>query len=414
MLARGEDVVSLCVGEPDFDPPAAILAASHKAVDNGLTRYTAVSGTTPLRKAISKHLLDRKGVAYTIDEILVCNGAKQAVFEAVLATVRPGDEVLIPSPYWPSYPEIVKMAGGTPIIVETAREDGYLLRPEALAAALSAKTRMLIFCNPSNPTGAVHGVAAVEALAAVLATHEHGGQVWVLADEIYERLVYDGAECPAFAAARGGAMWQRTLTVNGFSKAYAMTGFRLGYLAAPERVVRACAKLQGQITSCASSVAQAAGVAALEEVPWRGVLQPLVAELQAKRDMAFARLQGIPGVVLPRSPPAGAFYLLPEVDSFFGRVSGGGSANGAGASSGQAKRKMTKPEAKGRKAGSRGGALLTDSTAFCLALLEEAGVALVPGAAFGTPKTVRISYATGRDDLTRALDRLEEWLSHVE
>mmetsp|Transcript_60411 Transcript_60411/g.136559 ORF Transcript_60411/g.136559 Transcript_60411/m.136559 type:complete len:464 (-) Transcript_60411:231-1622(-) len=395
MIARGEDVVSLCVGEPDFDPPQAILDATAQAAKDGLTRYTAVSGTVKLREAIAKHLDERKGTKYAADEILVANGAKQAVYQAVLATVRAGDEVIIPAPYWPSYPEMVKLAGGAPVIVETKREDGYLLQPDVLAAALTPRTRLLIFCNPSNPTGAVHDQQAVEALASVLANHEHGGQVWVCSDEIYERLVYDGVECPAFAAVTvpgpGGApasMWPRTLTVNGFSKAYAMTGYRLGYLAAPRAVAKACGTLQGQITSCASSVAQAAGLAALGLTDED--LAPLIDEMRAKRDMVYARLEAIPGVKVPESPPSGAFYLLPEVDSFFGRTSGGGPVDDL-----------------------KGGAALTDATALCVALLSETGVALVTGDGFGAPSAIRISYAASRGELTMALDRLEAWLARA-
>ena len=225
MKARGEEVLSLAVGEPDFDPPRAIIDATVQALAAGKTRYTAVSGTAPLREAICDHLREKKGTTYAPDEIVVGNGAKQAVYQAIMATCRPGDEVIIPAPYWTSYPEIVKLAGATPVVVETRREEGYLLTPQALGAAISPRTRLLVFCNPSNPTGAVHGRAAMEALAAVLLRHAHGGRVWVLADEIYERLVYGGAAHTSFAAVEGSApdgrpvpMWGRTLVVNGFSK----------------------------------------------------------------------------------------------------------------------------------------------------------------------------------------------------
>jgi len=221
MKAEGNEVLSLAVGEPDFGPPAPILEATLKAINDGQTRYTAVSGTAPLRAAIGAHLEARKGTPYAPDEVVVCNGAKQALFQAVLTTCRPGDEVIIPAPYWPSYPEMVKFAGATPVVLETTVTDGYLIQPEALRAAVTPRTRMLIFCNPSNPTGAVHDTAAVAALAEVLDTHPNGGQVWVLSDEIYERLTYDGVQHGAFAAARatsGNSMWPRTLTVNGFSK----------------------------------------------------------------------------------------------------------------------------------------------------------------------------------------------------
>ena len=430
MRAAGQEVVSLCVGEPDFPPPAPILAATEEAVKQGLTKYTAVSGTAPLRQAIAAHLEERKGTVYDpASEILLGNGAKQAVYQAILATCRPGDEVILPAPYWPSYPEIVKLAGGTPVVVETKCEEGYILQPEALAAALSPKTRMLVLCNPSNPTGAVHDRAALQALADVLASpEEHGpgaARCWVMADEIYERLVYDGVEHVAFAALEGRSeagripMWDRTLTVNGFSKAYAMTGYRLGYLAAPHAVVKACGTLQGQITSCASSVAQHAALAALQ-LDEAKVLAPLVDDMAAKRDLVYNKLRAMHGVKVPDAPPSGAFYLLPEVDAFFGRRSPGrlvfGPAAGLGASGsglvdydGMDPVTVGADEAAESVAGG-GGREIMDSTSLCVALLADTGVAFVPGEAFGAPRAVRLSYAASREELVTALFRFEEWL----
>lgn len=329
-----------------------------------------------------KHLATRKNTEYQPDEILLCNGAKQACYQAVLATCGPGDEVVVQAPYWPSYPEIVKLSGATPVVVTSAADEGFILTPEKLEAVLTPKTKMLILCNPSNPTGAVHDKAALEALAAVLAKPEYAN-VWVLADEIYERIVYD-VEHISFAsisvptAAGQVSMWPRTLTVNGFSKAYAMTGYRLGYMAGPKHVVRACTTLQGQITSCASSIAQHAAVQALE-LP-EAELAPLFQGMRKKRDLVLERLATIPNLTV--AVPYGAFYVLPEVASYMGV---------------------------GRK--SPGGVEMPDSTALCVELLRETGVALVPGDAFGAPNAIRISYAASVEELTTAMDRLAQFLA---
>ncbi|GMI28992.1 hypothetical protein TrRE_jg828, partial [Triparma retinervis] len=262
MEADGKKVTSLCVGEPDFPPPQAVLDEIIQAVSSGQTTYTAVTGTEELRSAIAADLLKRKNLKYKSTEVLVSNGAKQAVYQGVFALCGPGDEVIIPAPFWPSYPEMVALTGATPVILPTTIEDEFLINPKSLAAAITPKTKMMIFCNPSNPSGAVHSASLMSEIADVVREHP---QLAVLSDEIYERLVYNPSN-PHVSFASLPGMYDRTLTVNGFSKAYAMTGLRLGYMAAPANLLKPCVTIQSQLTSCASSISQAAGVAALTRV----------------------------------------------------------------------------------------------------------------------------------------------------
>jgi aspartate/methionine/tyrosine aminotransferase len=368
--SQGQKVTSLCVGEPDFAPPKAILEAAAQALWDGDTKYTAVTGTVPLRKAIARDLQNRKGLTYNpMTEIVVANGAKQAVYQGILATVGAGDGVLIPAPYWPSYPEMVRLAGAEPIILETQSNDGFLLTPVALRTALERhpNIKLLIFCNPSNPTGGVHDAKRLEELASVLNDFP---QVLVLSDEIYERLCYTGYDCPSMAS----HLFDRTLVINGFSKAYAMTGFRLGYLAAPSAYAKACTTLQSQFTSCAGSISQAAGLAALENVD-ETELQEKFHEMKAKRDYVLQRLNSIPhaGVSVP---PQGAFYVLPDVSHYTSDDS-------------------------------------FDDVEFCKTLLQDHQLALVPGSAFGAPGTVRISYATSLEELKVAMDKFQTFLERL-
>ncbi|KAH8073259.1 transferase [Aureococcus anophagefferens] len=354
LRAAGEEVVSLCVGEPDFPPPKAIVDAIGAAALAGATRYTEVTGTKELREAIASDLAKRKGTAYAPTDIVVANGAKQAVYEALLALVGPGDEVVVPAPYWVSYPSMVEMAGAAVVQVDADIADGYKLTADALKSVLTPKTKALIFCNPSNPTGAVVDEAGQRELLAVLDAHEAatGKKVWVISDEIYEQLHYEPATPHASFAALGGSSFDRTVTINGFSKAYAMTGFRLGYLAAPQAVARACGKIQGQITSCASSLAQAAGLEAIA----------------AKRGRI-------------RCPPApeGAFYVFVDVSGTLGLSCDGDAVD--------------------------------SSTSFCTALLAKRKLALVPGDAFGAPDGVRISYAASEAELTTALAAIDAFVN---
>ena len=365
MEADGETVTSLCVGEPDFLPPKVVLDAAVAAIGDGQTRYTAVTGTAELRTAIAADLKRRKGLDYNAQtEIVVGNGAKQCVYQGVLATCGPGDAVIVPAPFWPSYPEMVALAGAEPVIVETSAETGYLVTPDVLRKTLESNSniRCLILCNPSNPTGGVYNSEELQGLANVLKDFP---KVAILADEIYERLVYDG-DCPSFASMDG--MFDRTLTVNGFSKAYAMTGMRLGYVAAPQPLAKAVTTIQSQLTSCAGSISQAAGVAALNDVSDEE-LDNNVSIMKEKRDYVLTELSKMPNVNVAM-PPKGAFYVLPNVSAYF---------NG-------------------------------DDTELCLQLLKTKKLAIVPGSSFGAPGTVRLSYATSMEELGIAMTKLREFL----
>lgn len=379
MQAEGIEVTSLCVGEPDFPPPQAVLDAATRAISNCETRYTAVTGTADLRNAIADDLRERKG-GLTYDpntEIVVGNGAKQCVFQGVLATCGVGDTAIIPAPYWPSYPEMVALTGADYIVLETKKEDGFLITPEALRACLEqakadGKTvKMMFLCNPSNPTGGVHSEARLRELAEVLLDYP---DVAILADEIYERLVYADSkedEHVSFATI-SPEMFERTMTVNGFSKSYAMTGLRLGYLAAPLPLAKACTTIQSQLTSCAGSISQAAGVAALKDVE-ESEMEANVQIMREKRDFVISELKKMKNVNL-EVPPTGAFYVLPDVSAYYEG----------------------------------------DDTQLCLDLLEKKRLALVPGTSFGAPGTVRISYATSLEELGVAMDKLREFLEETE
>ena len=367
----GVDVISLSAGEPDFPTPAPVVEAAHQALRDGLFKYTANAGTPELRAAIADKLtrvnglrIDGRNVAPA--DIVCSNGAKQSIAQAILAACGPGDEVVVPAPFWVSYPEQVRLAGATPVEVRTEAADGYVLRPEALEAAITERTRAVILNSPSNPTGAVMARGEMEALAAVL---RRWPRVLVVSDEIYEDVVFD-AEHVSFGTLDG--MADRTVTVNGFSKGYAMTGWRLGYLAGPRWLVSAVDTLQSQLTSGPSSITQAAGVAALamDRVP----IGVMVAAFRERRDAVLARLAAIAGVACP--VPQGAFYLFPDVSGVYGRTAPDGTA-------------------------------IADSLGLCRYLLDACGVALVPGEAFGDARGVRLSYATDLGTLMRAMDRIE-------
>ncbi|CAM3231314.1 pyridoxal phosphate-dependent aminotransferase [Rhodothermus bifroesti] len=366
---EGKPVISLSAGEPDFRTPAPIAEAAIAAIREGFTRYTENAGMLELRQAISRKLAEENGLEYAPEQILCTNGAKQAVAMAIEVLCRPGDEVLIPAPYWVSYPEMVRLAGAEPVILSTSVETGYRITPEALEAAITERTRLLILCSPSNPTGTVYTPEELEALAEVLRRHEH---VYVLSDEIYEYIVFD-AEHVSFARLPG--MKERTITVNGFSKSFAMTGWRLGYLAAELPIVKAAAKVQSQFTSAPCSISQKAGLAALQMD--KGPIQEMVAAFRQRRDFLLQQLGSMEGITCPK--PEGAFYLFPQVSAFYGRRT---------------------PE----------GQAITDSESLCMYLLEQCHVALVPGQAFGDPNGVRISYAASMEDLAEAMRRIEAGL----
>ncbi|KAG6555597.1 hypothetical protein Mapa_002832 [Marchantia paleacea] len=373
MKESGIDVIKLAAGEPDFRTPQAVVEAGVWAAQNNLTRYTPNAGTMELRKAICHKLQEENGLTYKPDEILVSNGAKQSIAQAVMAVCSPGDEAIIPAPFWVSYPEMVSLSGATPVIVPTLLEDDFLLRPEQLLKVLNEKSRLLFLCSPSNPTGSVYKLEDLEAIAAIVAKHP---RLLVVADEIYEHIIYSPAKHHSFAALPG--MWERTLTVNGFSKAFAMTGWRLGYLAAPKHFLVAANKIQSQMTSGACSISQRAGLAALN-LGYAGgeVVAEMVKAFRQRRDSMVKKLKAMDGVKL--SVPQGAFYLFPDFSSYFGaNIEGGGTVN--------------------------------DANELCEFFLEKCLVALVPGDAFGEPKCLRISYAASVEELEEAVSRIEKGL----
>ena len=344
MKAQGIDVINMSVGEPDFNTPDHIKAAAKKAVDDNYSRYSPVPGYPDLRKAISAKLKNENGLDYSPSEILVSNGAKQSVCNTIMALVNEGEEVIIPAPYWVSYPQMVKLAGGEPVIVNAGFEQNFKMTPEQLEAAITPKTRMLILCSPSNPTGSVYSQQELAALAEVILRHE---DLFVLADEIYEHINYVG-EHASIAKVEG--MRERAIIVNGVSKAYAMTGWRIGYIAAPEWIVKGCNKLQGQYTSGPCSVSQKAAEAAytLDQE----CVETMRQAFQRRRDLIVELAKDIPGLEV--NVPEGAFYLFPKCSSFFGKTDG----------------KHT----------------ISNSTDFAMYLLEEGHVATVGGDAFGDPE----------------------------
>ncbi|HYE95422.1 MAG TPA: pyridoxal phosphate-dependent aminotransferase [Rubricoccaceae bacterium] len=372
LVRAGHDVVDLSAGEPDFDTPAPIVEAAHEALRQGFTHYTPNAGIPELREAVAAKLHRENALDVKPAQVLCTNGTKQALAMAVLALCRPGDEVIVPAPYWVSYPEMVRLAGAEPVFIETTAEGEYKLTAEALEAAITERTRLVFLCYPSNPTGAVLEPPELEELAAVLRRHEH---VFVISDEIYEHVIFDSA-FRSFATFDG--MADRTVTVNGFAKAYAMTGWRLGYLAGPRWIVDAADTIQSNFSSAPNSIAQKAGVAALgmglEEV------QRMTAAFRRRRDFLLDKVQALPGVRCPK--PEGAFYLFPDVSAYYGR---------------------TAPD----------GTRLDGSEALCLYLLDACEVALVPGAAFGADAGVRVSYAADMDTLARAMQRIEKCLASL-
>jgi aspartate aminotransferase/aspartate/glutamate/aspartate-prephenate aminotransferase len=370
MRRQGHPVVALSAGEPDFDTPAPISEAGIRAIRDGFTDYTENAGTIELREAICEKLDHDNGLDYAPDQVLCSNGAKQSLALALHVLCDEGDEVLVPAPHWVSYPEMARFAGADPVVVPTSVEDGYRLSPEGLDEALTDDTRVVILCSPSNPTGAVYPPDELAALADVLRDYE---DVFVISDEIYEHVRYD-VEHRSFASFPG--MMDRTVTINGFSKAYAMTGWRLGYMAGPSPVVDASAKIQGQFTSAPCSISQKAGVAALTMDP--EPVNEMVAAFRERRDHVLNRLRALDGVRCPT--PDGAFYLYPDISAYFGTET---------------------PD----------GEVLEDSSDLCFYLLEAQHVALVPGGAFGEPKGLRLSYASSMEDLNTALDRIEAGLS---
>ncbi len=370
LRAAGRDIISLSAGEPDFDTPAHIRAAAKDAIDRGQTRYTAPGGIPELKAAIVEKFARENGLRFTPDQVMVSSGGKQVLFNALMATLDPGDEVVIPSPYWVSYPDMVRLAGATPVIVPAGPETGFRVTPEALSAAITPRTKWLIFNSPANPTGAGYGAEALRAIAEVLAPHPG---VWVLTDDIYEHI--------AFAPYRFATLAQvspkiaaRTLIVNGVSKAYAMTGWRIGYGAGPARLIEAMTTLQTQSTTSACSISQWAAVAALTGP--QTYIKQANAAFRRRRDLVVRALDAIPGIACPE--PEGAFYVYPSIADLIGRVT------------------------------PQGTTIDTDAT-FARELLAASGVAVVFGAAFGVSPNFRVSYAADDDLLVAACRRIAEF-----
>lgn len=366
MKARGIDVINMSVGEPDFNTPGHIKDAAKKAIDDNFSKYSPVPGYMDLRQAISAKLKRENGLDYGVNEILVSNGAKQSVCNTIMALVNDGDEVIIPAPYWVSYPQMVKLAGGEPVIVEAGFEQNFKITPGQLEAAITPKTKLLIICSPSNPTGSVYSEAELRGLAEVIKRHDG---LFVLADEIYEHINYIGKH---HSIAQVEGMKERTIVVNGVSKAYAMTGWRIGYIAAPEWIVKGCNKLQGQYTSGPCSVSQMAAVEAYNAS--QDCVEEMRLAFERRRDLIVSLAKDIPGLEV--NVPEGAFYLFPKCCSFFGKTDGTH--------------------------------VISNSTDFALYLLEVGHVATVAGDAFGDPDCFRMSYATSDENIRMALARIKE------
>ena len=371
MKAQGIDVINMSVGEPDFNTPDHIKAAAQKAIDNNYSKYSPVAGYPDLRKAIVAKLKNENGLDYTAAEISVSNGAKQCVCNAVLALVDDGDEVIIPAPYWVSYPQMVKLAGGTPVIVPAGFEQDFKMTAQQLEEAITPKTRMLILCSPSNPTGSVYTAEELAALAEVILKHD---DLFVLADEIYEHINYTGKHA-SIASIPG--MKERSIIINGVSKAYAMTGWRIGFAAAPEWIIKGLNKLQGQYTSGPCSVSQKAAEEAY--VASQQCVEDMRIAFERRRNLIVELAKDIPGLEV--NVPQGAFYLFPKCSSFYGKKDGD--------------------------------KVIANSTDLALYLLEKGHVATVGGDAFGDPDCFRMSYATSDENIIEAMRRIKDALGSL-
>ena len=371
MKAQGIDVINMSVGEPDFNTPENIKEAAKKAIDDNFSRYSPVPGYPDLRKAIVAKLKNENGLDYTVNEVIVGTGGKQGICNVILALVNPGDEVIIPAPYWVSYPQMAKLAGGVPVIVNAGFDQDFKMTPEQLEAAITPKTKMLILCSPSNPTGSVYSKEELAALADVLRKHP---DVFVLADEIYEHINYIGKH---HSIAQEPGLKEQVIIANGVSKAYAMTGWRIGFLAGPEWIIKGCNKLQGQYTSGTCSVSQKAAEAAytLDQ----SAVEEMRQAFERRRDLIVKLAKEVPGLEV--NIPQGAFYLFPKCNSYFGK--------------------------------SNGDKTINNSTDFAMYLLEEAHVATVGGDAFGDPDCFRMSYATSDENIKEAIRRIKEALSKL-
>ena len=371
LRAQGVDVINMSVGEPDFMTPDFIKKAGKKAIDDNYSKYSPVPGYLSLREAISEKLSKENGLSYSPAEIIVGTGGKQGVCNTFMALVNPGDEVVIPAPYWVSYPQMAKLAGGTPVVLPTGIENDFKITADQLEQAITPRTKLLVICSPSNPTGSIYTAEELESLAKVVLSHD---DLYVLSDEIYEHINYVGSYA---SIAQFPGMKERTIVCNGVSKAYAMTGWRLGWVAAPEWIVKGMRKLQGQYPSGTSSVSQMAALAAYKGD--QECVEDMRIAFERRRNLIVSLAKDIPGLVV--NVPQGAFYLFPKCSSFFGKTDG--------------KR------------------VINNSTDFALYLLEEGRVATVAGDAFGDPNGFRMSYATSDDNIREAMKRMKEVLARL-
>jgi aspartate aminotransferase len=369
LKAQGKDIISLSLGEPDFNTPEFIKEAAKKAIDENYSTYTPVEGYLELKEAICKKFKRDNNLDYKPSQIVVSTGAKQSLYNIAQVMLNDGDEVILPAPYWVSYFEIIKLSGGVPVEVPTSVESDFKITPEQLEAAITPKTKMMWFSSPCNPSGSVYNREELAALAKVLEKHP---QVYVVSDEIYEHINFSGTFC-SIGSIPG--MLERTITVNGVAKAFAMTGWRIGYIGAPEFIAKACTKIQGQVTSGANSIAQRATITAVEADP--SVLNEMVSAFKNRRDLVVGLVKQIPGFKL--NVPEGAFYVFPDVSYYFGKT------------------------VKGNE--------IKNATDFSMFLLAEANVATVTGDAFGNPNCIRFSYATSEALLTEAMRRIKEAVS---
>lgn len=369
LKAQGKDIISLSLGEPDFNTPDFIKEAAKKAIDENYSTYTPVDGYVELKEAICKKFKRDNNLDYKPANIVVSTGAKQSLYNVAQVMLNDGDEVILPAPYWVSYYEIIKLSGGIPVEVPTSVESDFKITPEQLEKAITPKTKMMWFSSPCNPSGSVYNRAEMEALAKVLEKYPN---IYVVSDEIYEHINFSGTFC---SIASIPSMFERTITVNGVAKAFAMTGWRIGYIGAPEFIAKACTKMQGQVTSGANSIAQRATITAVEADP--SVLNDMVKAFKNRRDLVVALASEIPNFKI--NIPDGAFYLFPDVSYYFGKT------------------------LRGKE--------IKNATDFSMYLLSEANVATVTGDAFGNPNCIRLSYATSEDLLKEALKRIKESLS---
>ncbi len=369
LKAQGKDIISLSLGEPDFNTPDFIKEAAKKAIDENYSTYTPVDGYAELKEAICRKFKRDNNLDYKPANIVVSTGAKQSLYNIAQVMLNEGDEVILPAPYWVSYYEIIKLSGGIPVEVPTSVESDFKITPEQLEKAITPKTKMIWYSSPCNPSGSVYSREEFTALAKVL---EKYPTIYVVADEIYEHINFSGTFC-SIASVPG--MFDRTITVNGVAKAFAMTGWRIGYIGAPEFIAKACTKMQGQVTSGANSIAQRATIAAVDADP--NVLTYMVEAFHKRRDLVVGLINEIPGLKI--NVPEGAFYVFPDVSSFFGKT--------------------------------LRGTLIKDATDFSMYLLAEANVATVTGDAFGNPDCIRFSYATSEELLTEAMRRIKEVLA---